>query len=156
MEPHVDRCWYWYWFIHVRVIYSRHHRGPWDIEEVNDICTVYSYKNIQSSYTVKIRKRIHEFDKRLNVTIYIVLVICVLKYSKIQYTIRPAPWSSGQRFWLLIMRSQVRFPALLWGFFPDRRWSPWWPWSRQLVEFRFKAPPGTPYSYITIHLFRTA
>jgi hypothetical protein len=47
---------------------------------------------------VKIRKRIHEFDKRLNVAIYIVLVICVLKYNKIQYTIQPASWSSGQRF----------------------------------------------------------
>jgi hypothetical protein len=25
-------------------------------------------------------------------------------------------WSGGQSFWLLITRSQVRFPALLWGF----------------------------------------
>jgi hypothetical protein len=30
----------------------------------------------------------------------------------------PASWSSGQRFWLLIMRSRVRFPALSWEFFP--------------------------------------
>jgi hypothetical protein len=29
----------------------------------------------------------HEFGKRLNVTIYIVLAICMLKYNKIQYTI---------------------------------------------------------------------
>jgi hypothetical protein len=41
----------------------------------------------------------------------------------------PASWSSGQRFWLLIMRSRGRFPALPWGFFPDRGGSPWWPWS---------------------------
>jgi hypothetical protein len=26
-------------------------------------------------------------------------------------------WSSGQSFWLLIVRSRVRFPALPWGFF---------------------------------------
>jgi hypothetical protein len=29
----------------------------------------------------------------------------------------PVTWSSGQRFWLLITRSRVRFPALPWGFF---------------------------------------
>jgi hypothetical protein len=29
---------------------------------------------------------------------------------------RPASWSSGQSFWLLITRSRVRFPALPWGF----------------------------------------
>ena len=30
---------------------------------------------------------------------------------------RPASWSSGQGLWLLIMRSRVRFPVLLWEFF---------------------------------------
>ena len=30
---------------------------------------------------------------------------------------RPASWSSGQGLWLLIMRSQVRFPVLPWEFF---------------------------------------
>jgi hypothetical protein len=30
---------------------------------------------------------------------------------------RPASWSSGQSYLLLIMRSRVRFPALPWGFF---------------------------------------
>ena len=30
--------------------------------------------------------------------------------------IRPASWSSGQSFWLLITRSQFRFPALPWEF----------------------------------------
>ena len=29
---------------------------------------------------------------------------------------RPASWSSGHSFWLLITRSRVRFPALPWGF----------------------------------------
>jgi hypothetical protein len=29
----------------------------------------------------------------------------------------PASWSSGQIFWLLIMRSRVRFPVLTWVFF---------------------------------------
>jgi hypothetical protein len=29
----------------------------------------------------------------------------------------PASWSSGQSFWLLIMRSRVRIPVLWWGFF---------------------------------------
>jgi hypothetical protein len=30
---------------------------------------------------------------------------------------RPTSWSSGQSFWLLIMRSRVRFPVLPWVFF---------------------------------------
>jgi hypothetical protein len=42
---------------------------------------------------------------------------------------RPNSLSSGQRFWLLIMRSRVRFRALSWGFFPDRGGSPLWPCS---------------------------
>jgi hypothetical protein len=29
----------------------------------------------------------------------------------------PASWSSGQSFWLLIMRSRFRFPVLPWEFF---------------------------------------
>jgi hypothetical protein len=29
---------------------------------------------------------------------------------------RPATWSIGQSFWLMIMRSRVRFPVLAWGF----------------------------------------
>jgi hypothetical protein len=29
----------------------------------------------------------------------------------------PASWSSGQSFWLLIMKCRVLFPALPWGFF---------------------------------------
>ena len=32
------------------------------------------------------------------------------------YRYRPASWSSGQSFWLLITRSGVRFPALPWEF----------------------------------------
>jgi hypothetical protein len=39
-------------------------------------------------------------------------------------TFRPASWSSGQSFWLLIMRSRVRFL----GIFPWRGRFPWWPW----------------------------
>jgi hypothetical protein len=31
--------------------------------------------------------------------------------------VRPASWSREQSFWLLIMRSQDRFPVLPWGFF---------------------------------------
>ena len=35
----------------------------------------------------------------------------------VQYLgMRPASWSSGQSFWLLITRSRVRFPALPWEF----------------------------------------
>jgi hypothetical protein len=38
--------------------------------------------------------------------------------QKLQFALkmRPASWSSGQSFWLLIMRSRVRFPVLPWGF----------------------------------------
>jgi len=40
----------------------------------------------------------------------------------------PVSWFSGQSFWLLIMRSQVRFPALPWEF-SLKGWIPRWPWS---------------------------
>jgi hypothetical protein len=62
----------------------------------------------------------------------------------------PALWSSGQSFWLLIMRSRLRFPVLPWGFFLE-----WEDLLGSVVDFRFKAPPGTLYSYITIQLVGT-
>jgi hypothetical protein len=61
----------------------------------------------------------------------------------------PAWWSSGQSFWLLIMRSRVRFPILPWGFFREGEDPHGDHGLGSLVEFRFKAPPGTSYSYIT-------
>jgi hypothetical protein len=68
---------------------------------------------------------------------------------------RPASWSSGQSFWLLIMRSRTRFPVLPWGFFLEGEDPHGDHGLSSLVEFRFKAPPGTSYSYITIHLIGT-
>ena len=56
---------------------------------------------------------------------------------------RPASWFGGQSSWLLNMRSRVRFPTLPCEFLLERGRRPWWPWSGQLVEIRFKAPPGT-------------
>jgi hypothetical protein len=64
----------------------------------------------------------------------------------------PALWSSGQSFWLLIMRSRVQFPVLPWGFFLEGEDYHGDHGLGSLVELRFKAPPGTSYSYITIHL----
>jgi hypothetical protein len=66
-----------------------------------------------------------------------------------------ASWSSGQSFWLLIMRSRGRFPVLPWGFFLEEEDPPGGNGLGSLVECRFKAPPGTSYSYITIHLIGT-
>jgi hypothetical protein len=68
--------------------------------------------------------------------------------------IRPASWSSGQSFWLLIMISRVRFPVLPWGFLLEGAYSHGNHGLGSLVELRFKAPPGTSYSCITIHLIR--
>jgi hypothetical protein len=68
---------------------------------------------------------------------------------------RPASWSSGQSFWLLIVRSRVRFPALPWEFFPEGEDSRGDHGLGRLVEFRFKGPPGTPSSYITTHIIGT-
>jgi hypothetical protein len=69
----------------------------------------------------------------------------------------PASWSSGQSFWLLIMRSRVRFPVLLGGFFLEGEDPLGDHGLSSSVELRFKAPPGTSYSYeyITIHLIGT-
>src|SRR5215475_5365475 len=49
------------------------------------------------------------------------------------------------------MRSRVRFPVLPWGFFLEWEESHGDHCLGSLVELRFKAPPGTSYSYITIH-----
>jgi hypothetical protein len=61
----------------------------------------------------------------------------------------------GQSFLLLIKRSRARFPALPWGFFHEGEYSHGDHGLGSLVELMFKAPPGTSYSYITIHLIRT-
>jgi hypothetical protein len=53
------------------------------------------------------------------------------------------------------MRSRVRFPVLSWGFFLEEEGSHSDHGLGSLVELRFKAPPGTSYSYITIHLIVT-
>ena len=42
---------------------------------------------------------------------------------------KPASWSGGQSFWLLIMMSWVRFPVLPMRIYPWRGRFPWWPWS---------------------------
>jgi hypothetical protein len=55
----------------------------------------------------------------------------------------------------MIMRSQVRFPVLPWGFFFEGEDSHGDHGLGSLVELRFKAPPGTSYSCITIHLIGT-
>jgi hypothetical protein len=53
------------------------------------------------------------------------------------------------------MRSPVRFPVLPWGFFLEGEDPNGDHGLGSLVEFRCKAPPGTSYSYITIHLIGT-
>jgi hypothetical protein len=53
------------------------------------------------------------------------------------------------------MRSRVRFPFLPWEFFLEGEDPLGDHGLGSLVEFRIKAPPGTSYSYITIHLIGT-
>jgi hypothetical protein len=53
------------------------------------------------------------------------------------------------------MKSWVRFPVLSWGFLLEVEDSHGDHGLGSLVELRFKAPPGTPYPYITIHLIGT-
>jgi hypothetical protein len=73
----------------------------------------------------------------------------------IHWQLRPASWYSGQSFWLLIMRSQVQFPVQPWEFFLEGEDSHGDHGLGSLLELSFKAPPGTSYSYITIHLIGT-
>jgi hypothetical protein len=54
------------------------------------------------------------------------------------------------------MRSQVLFLVLPWGFFLEGEDSLGAHGLGSLVELKFKAPPGTSYSYITIHLIGTS
>jgi hypothetical protein len=53
------------------------------------------------------------------------------------------------------MRSRVRFSVLPWGFSLEGEDSHGDRGLGSLVERRFKAPPGTLYSYFTIHLIGT-
>jgi hypothetical protein len=77
------------------------------------------------------------------------------RFWTIKHLVGPASWSSGQSFWLLIIKSRVRFPVLTWGFFLGGEDSHADYGHGSLVELRFKAPPGTSYSYMTIHLIGT-
>src|SRR5215468_1298024 len=49
------------------------------------------------------------------------------------------------------MRTRVRFPVLPWGFFLEGEDPHGDHGLGSLVEFRFKAPPGTAYPYINTH-----
>jgi hypothetical protein len=53
------------------------------------------------------------------------------------------------------MMTAVRFPVLPWGFFLEGEDPLGDHCLGSLEEFRFKAPPGTSYTYITIHLIGT-
>jgi hypothetical protein len=62
---------------------------------------------------------------------------------------------SLQQFLTTDHEVHVRFPALPWGFFLEGEASHGDHGLDSLVELRFQSPPGTPYSYITIHLIGT-
>jgi hypothetical protein len=97
------------------------------------------------------------FPERNPVLVKIVeiyLVLCMKTDACFVYLTRPASWSSRQSF-LLIMRSRAGFPVLPQGFFLEGEDSHGDHGLGSLVEHRFKAPPGTSYSYITIHLIGT-
>jgi hypothetical protein len=82
--------------------------------------------------------------------------IFILIYSVLQHGhSRPASCSSGRSFWLLIVRSQVRFQVLPWGFFLEGEDPHGDHGLGSLIEFRFKVSAGTSYSCITIHLIGT-
>jgi hypothetical protein len=54
-------------------------------------------------------------------------------YIYVHSILPPASWSSGQSFWLLIMRSRVRFSVLPWGFFLEGK-----DFRGSLVELRLR------------------
>jgi hypothetical protein len=68
---------------------------------------------------------------------------------KIVILVRPALWSSGQ-----FPTTDHEVPGS-WGFFLEREDPHSDHVLGSLVEIRFKVPPGTSYSYITIHLIGT-
>ena len=101
----------------------------YDIASPNISCIGKCLKNCRG-----IRKKIY---------IYILYSVKFLFWS--------AFWSSGQSFWLLIMRSRVRFPVLPWEFLLEGEDSRGDHGLGRLVDFRFKAPPGNTSSYINTH-----
>jgi hypothetical protein len=104
-------------------------------------CTVWSSINLNVLFITLL---LHETNKNKHIGCFI-----------IRPCDQPASWSNGQSFWLLIVRSRVRFPVLPRGFFVEGEDPHGDHGLGSLVEFRFKAPPGTSYSYITNHLIGT-
>ena len=78
------------------------------------------------------------------------LFICSSIYS----CVRPASWSSGQS---LTTNHEVRgsIPGSTVGIFPEGEDARGDHGLGRLVEFRFKGPPGTTSSYLTIHIIGT-
>jgi hypothetical protein len=72
----------------------------------------------------------------------LVVLHVIKRYFSCSYTtifiLWPASWSSGQNFWLLIMRSWFRFPALPWEFFLEEEDSHGDHGLGSLVEFRLR------------------
>jgi hypothetical protein len=85
---------------------------------------------------------------------------CLLDFPRNFVAIHSGVWpldhEAGLSFWLLIMKSRVRFQVLPRGFFLEGEGPLGDHGLGSFVEFRFKAPPGTSYSYTTIHLIVTA
>jgi hypothetical protein len=73
--------------------------------------------SLQSLSTTVFILRSTERDMIENICVCVCLCVCLYIYIYIYILSWPASWSSGQSFWLLIMRSRVRFPVLPWGFF---------------------------------------
>jgi hypothetical protein len=71
----------------------------------------------------------------------------VMKWVTLHPRQGPASWSSDQSFWLLIMKSRVRFPVLPWGFFLEGEDSHGDPGLGSVVERRLR-----PFLVLHIHI----
>jgi hypothetical protein len=105
----------------------------------------YSYKSIPAVIKAKwsmyiAKKNLHKYvcsGVSNLVSIFVCYFVCD----------RPAPWSSGQSFWQLIVRSRVRFPVLPLGFFLEGEDSHGDHGLGSLVELRL-----TPLLVLHIHV----
>ena len=73
------------------------------------------------------------------------------EYQKTHFVFRPASWSSGQSFWLLIIEVPGSIPGSTVGIFFEGEDSRGDHGVGRLVDFSLKAPPGTTSSSITTH-----
>jgi hypothetical protein len=105
--------------------------------------------NLFTTYVIKLSRNVHHTTGiRSLTTLHEPLLHTIVRWCTNSLTYletltstspsRPASWSSGQSFWLLVMKYRFRFPALPWGFFLEVKYAHGDHGLGSLVELRLR------------------